>query len=90
MGGMRTISFRVDAEKVAELDAIAKNMERDRSYLLNEAVENYIAEQRYIIAEIEAGLEDARAGRVVDHEEVEAMVERWSGRVTDRKRRKTA
>ena len=87
---MRTISFRVDAEKVAELDAIAKNMERDRSYLLNEAVENYIAEQRYIIAEIEAGLEDARAGRVVDHEEVEAMVERWSGRVTDRKRRKTA
>ena len=39
MSSPRTISFRIAPEKVAELDLIAKSMDRDRSYLLNEAVE---------------------------------------------------
>jgi len=38
MSSPRTISFRIASEKVAQLDAIAKAMDRDRSYLLNEAV----------------------------------------------------
>jgi predicted transcriptional regulator len=90
MGGIRTISFRVDADKVAELDAIAGNLERDRSYLLNEALENYLEEQRQIISEIGAGLEDARSGNLVDDEEVDAIIEGWAGRAQERKRRKTA
>ena len=46
MSNLRTISFRIPAEKVAELDKIAKTKDRDRSYLLNEAVANYVSEQR--------------------------------------------
>jgi len=42
---VRTVSFRIAEDKVAALDAIAKTMDRDRSYLLNEAVENYLYEQ---------------------------------------------
>lgn len=74
----RTISFRIDPAKVAELDAIAKAMDRDRSYLLNEAVESYLSEQRRFVAMVEEGLEDARNGRLIDHEEVEAMIESWA------------
>ena len=46
MSNLRIISFRITPEKVAELDQIAKTKDRDRSYLLNEAVETYLSEQR--------------------------------------------
>jgi predicted transcriptional regulator len=77
MSTPRTISFRIDAEKVAELDAIAKTMDRDRSYLLNEAVGNYLSEQRRFAAMVDEGLEDIHAGRTFSHEEVEQMVGEW-------------
>jgi predicted transcriptional regulator len=76
----RTISFRIDPEKVAELDLIAKALDRDRSYLLNEAVEAYLSEQRRFAAMVEEGLEDLRSGRSFTHDEVERMVDEWASK----------
>jgi predicted transcriptional regulator len=77
MSSPRTISFRIAPEKVAALDLIAKAMDRDRSYLLNEAVENYLSEQQRFAAMVEKGREDIRNGRTFDHEEVERLVGEW-------------
>ena len=77
MSTPRTISFRIDSEKVAELDRIAKALDRDRSYLLNEAVASYLSEQQRFVAMVKAGQEDVRAGRTISHEEVERMVDEW-------------
>jgi predicted transcriptional regulator len=74
----RTISFRIDSEKVAQLDLIAKAMDRDRSYLLNEAVEGYLSEQRRFAAMVEEGLEASRKGELIDDEEVGRMIESWN------------
>jgi len=74
---VKTVSFRIAEEKVAALDAIAKSMDRDRSYLLNEAVEGYLHEQRRFAAMVEEGREDLRQGRFVSHEEVEARIAAW-------------
>ncbi|HEY1209664.1 MAG TPA: ribbon-helix-helix protein, CopG family [Terracidiphilus sp.] len=74
----RTISFRIAPEKVAQLDLIAKAMDRDRSYLLNEAVENYLSEQQRFAAMIEEGLEASRKGDLIDDEEVGRMIESWN------------
>jgi predicted transcriptional regulator len=78
MSTPRIVSFRIDPEKVAELDKLAKAMDRDRSYLLNEAVESYLSEQRRFAAMVEEGLEDLRNGRTFSQEEVERMVNEWS------------
>jgi RHH-type transcriptional regulator, rel operon repressor / antitoxin RelB len=48
--------------------------DRDRSYLLNQAVDNYLELQQYHIALIEEGIRQADAGELVDHSEVEKMV----------------
>jgi predicted transcriptional regulator len=77
MNTPRTISFRIAPEKVAALDAIAKAMDRDRSYLLNEAVESYLSEQQRFAAMVKEGRADIRSGRVFSHEEVESMVGEW-------------
>jgi len=77
MSTPRTISFPIDSEKVAQLDLIAKAMDRDRSYLLNEAVGSYLSEQRRFVAMVEEGLEDLRSGRYYTDEEVGRMVDEW-------------
>jgi predicted transcriptional regulator len=66
----KTISFRIDSDKVDALDAIAANMQRDRSFLLNEAVNAYLEWNADFEQSILAGIKDAREGRVVDHEVV--------------------
>jgi predicted DNA-binding protein len=38
----KTISFRLAAGKVGELDELGKAQARDRTFLLNEAVEAYL------------------------------------------------
>ena len=78
MSSPRTVSFRIAPEKVAELDLIAKALDRDRSYLLNEAVESYLSEQQRFAAMVEEGLEDMRSGRYFTDEEVEHMVDEWA------------
>ena len=77
MSTPRIISFRIAPEKVAELDLIAKSMDRDRSYLLNEAVETYLGEQRRFAAMVEEGLEASRKGELVDDEDVGIMIDSW-------------
>jgi predicted transcriptional regulator len=77
MNSPRTISFRIAADKVAALDSIAKAMDRDRSYLLNEAVESYLSEQQRFVAMVNEGQEDVRAGRTFTQEEVERLVDEW-------------
>lgn len=77
MSSPRTISFRIPAEKVDQLDSLAKRMDRDRSYLLNEAVEIYLLEQRRFVDSVESGLVDIREGRTHTGEEVKRMVHEW-------------
>lgn len=77
MSSPRTISFRIAPEKVAELDLIAKAMDRDRSYLLNEAVEGYLSEQKRFQALVDEGRENIRDGKLFTHDEVTGMVDGW-------------
>jgi predicted transcriptional regulator len=77
MPSPRTISFRIDANRVAELDAIAKSLDRDRSYLLNEAVEAYLNEQRRFSAMVEEGLRAADAGELIGDEELGNRIDHW-------------
>lgn len=90
MSIQRTISFRIASEKVDQLDALAKSMDRDRSYLLNEVIDGYLAYQRDCMAKIEKGLEDIRQGRVHDHEVVMQRMDALMRERAPEKRRKTA
>ena len=73
----QTISFRLESEKVAALDALAGALDRDRTYLLGEAVQAYLETQRWQLQEIEMGIADADASRVVDHGRVKAAARKW-------------
>jgi predicted transcriptional regulator len=73
----QTISFRLPSDTVSALDALADSLDRDRTYVLAEAVQAYLETQQWHLDQIRAGIADADAGRVVDHRKVKAMAARW-------------
>jgi toxin ParE1/3/4 len=66
----KSITFMVDSEKVGKLDALASTKERDRSFLLNEALDQYLDLNDYHMRLVEQGIADFEAGRISSHEEV--------------------
>lgn len=64
------VTFRMDAKKRAALDAIAAGKDRNRSYVLNEAVDSYLDVHLWQIDHIEAGLREAKAGKFATEAEV--------------------
>ena len=72
------IIFRLDSKKRAALDAIAVGIDRDRSYLINEAITLYLEMHQWQIEEIQHGIAEADAGDFATAEEVSAVFARLS------------
>ena len=75
---LKTLTFRTPEEKVAALDSVAALQQRDRSFIINEAVDQYLSLQEYHLALIDEGIRAADAGDVIPHSEVVKMVASWS------------
>ncbi len=67
MERIRTISFRIGTEKLTALDSLATASRRDRTFLLNEAVENYILLQTHHDELVHAGMKAAEEGRYLEN-----------------------
>jgi predicted transcriptional regulator len=67
------VTFRLDRQKRAALDTIAAGMDRDRSYVLNEAINLYLEMHQWQIQEIQKGIEEADAGDFATDEAVQAV-----------------
>jgi RHH-type transcriptional regulator, rel operon repressor / antitoxin RelB len=71
-----SVSFRTEKSKVKQLDALAKQQRRDRTQLIDEAIENYLEIQRWHLQEIEAGIREADAGGFASEQEVRVAFEK--------------
>jgi predicted transcriptional regulator len=71
---LKTITFRLPEEKLQALDSVADVHQRDRSFVINEAVTQYLSLYEYHRTLIEEGIRQDDAGEVVDHETVLNMV----------------
>jgi predicted transcriptional regulator len=56
------ISFRLESGKREALDAVAFALDRDRSYIINQAIKAYLDVQRWQVNHIHDGLRQADAG----------------------------
>jgi predicted transcriptional regulator len=71
------ISFLTDKSKRDALDIIAAAMDRDRSYVLNEAIAAYLDVQRWHLADTRKGIAEADAGDFATDKEVEAAFAKY-------------
>lgn len=77
MSGRDQVSFRLPAETRARIERLAQATRRSRTFVIEEAINRYLDLNEWQIAEIEQGLKEARAGKVVPHDEV---VAKWEAR----------
>ena len=67
MANRATVTFHTSPEVKARLDVLASRTRRSKSFLTNEAVERYLAEEEDFISHVEAGIAEADAGQLIDH-----------------------
>jgi predicted transcriptional regulator len=72
---MKTINVtcRIPEDKVALLDKLGAHYDRDRSYLVNQAVEGFLSMHEWQIQEVEKALKEAEAGDFATDGEVREM-----------------
>lgn len=76
----QNFSIRTDADKLNELDRLAKARDRSRNFVVNEAIDRYLAEERAWADKVRAGLAAAEAGDFASDVEVEALFGRFEAR----------
>ena len=72
-----TLSFRTETDVRDRLDKLAEARRRDRSFLINEAIEQYLDLQNWQEARILEGITEADRGEFASDEEVEAVFAKW-------------
>ena len=71
-----TIAARVDADLDAELERLASATGRSKSWLINEALRSYVANEQQFLAAIEEGKQALRDGKAIDHATIVEVFER--------------
>jgi predicted transcriptional regulator len=71
------ITVRVAPRKRAMLDKLARATDRDRSYIVNAAIDAYLAVHAWQIKHVKDGLRQADAGEFATDAEVAAAYDRW-------------
>ena len=74
------VSFKLQTQTKQRLEALAVATRRTRTFVLEEAINQYLDLNEWQLKCIEDGLEDAKAGRVIDGE---TLVKKWEKRVED-------
>jgi predicted transcriptional regulator len=71
------VTARLELDLLKELDRLAQGIHRTRSWLINDAIENYVQNNSWQIGAIQKGLESAESGSVLPHDAVESWLETW-------------
>jgi predicted transcriptional regulator len=71
------VTFRLEPEKKAALDAIAAGYDRDRSYVLNAAIDAYLAVHDWQVAHIKSAIRQADKGAFASEADVKKAFTKW-------------
>ena len=74
MADRATVTFHTSPETKARLDKLAQVTRRSKSFLTNEAVEQFLNEEEAFVADVAAGIEDIEAGRTLTTADLRASV----------------
>ncbi len=77
MSPTHPLSFRTSATNARKLNRLSKATQRPRSWLLQQALEDYLEIQTWQIEHIEAGLKELHNGHSVPHERVTEWLATW-------------
>jgi len=74
---MATITAQIPDEMAAELTQIAEEEGRSKSWVVKEAMAEYIVKQHDLRQMTLEGLQAAREGKLIPHEEILKELDKW-------------
>jgi predicted transcriptional regulator len=78
MSNLTPFTVRVPEPLKEQVEQIAESIDRPRSWVVQRAIESYVATEAWQIAEIKRGLAEANAGDFASDEEVNRVFADWS------------
>lgn len=73
-----TFSVRLDPEKRRQLDSLAARLERSRSYLVGQAIDQYLDYHAWKLERVAEGVDAADRGELIAHDDLFAGLRRRS------------
>jgi predicted transcriptional regulator len=70
-------TVRMDPEKQKQIDAIAKQADRSRNYIVNKAIDDFLDTHLWQVQQIEKGLGKARGGEFVSDPDMDKIFDRY-------------
>jgi predicted transcriptional regulator len=70
-------SVRISPDLHARVEALAEALDRPKSWVIERAVEDYVALQEWQVADIKQALKEADAGDFATDREVATMFRKW-------------
>jgi RHH-type rel operon transcriptional repressor/antitoxin RelB len=74
------LTLRLDAKLKNKLDRLSKSMNRSRSFVAAQAIQEYVSVNEWQINEIKKGLAEADAGDFATDEEMQQTIRRLTRR----------
>jgi RHH-type transcriptional regulator, rel operon repressor / antitoxin RelB len=74
------LTLRLDPKLKNQLDRLSKSMNRSRSFVAAQAIQEYVSVNEWQINEIKKGLAEADAGDFATEEEVRQVMKKWTRR----------
>jgi predicted transcriptional regulator len=74
---MTAFTVRLPDDTTNRLDQLAEKLDRSRSYVAAQAIEDFVARQEWQLAEIEAGLAEAERGEFASERELAAVIGKY-------------
>lgn len=74
---MTAFTVRVSDEVASKLEQLAEKLDRSRSYMAAQAIEDFVDREAWQLAEIEAGLAEADRGEFASDEDVAKVVGKY-------------
>jgi RHH-type rel operon transcriptional repressor/antitoxin RelB len=72
-----TLTLRIAETLKSKLESLAEATQRSKSFLAAEALERYVAEESWQVAEIKEGMRQADAGLLIAGEDMDKWLASW-------------
>ena len=74
---MKATTIRIDDEMLGRVDGLAKTLSRSRSWVINQAINQFLDYEEWHIKEVKDGMAEVERGEIAADEEVAAKFRKW-------------
>ena len=74
---MRATTIRMEDTVLDRVDSMAKSVNRSRTWLINQAVEQFLSYEEWFVQEVQAGVNEVANGELASQGKVEQRFAKW-------------